>query len=105
MLPEQTLEALTNGRKDFIYNEDGMFMGASGAGMDLFVLHSLVRYLRLEIKTGMKMTAKASTLRKANEVLGTNYKRKAKALEHLEAVLVMAREIQNPRLKTGAQDE
>ena len=99
MLPEQTLEAVTNGRKDFIYNEDGIFMGASGAGMDLFVLHSLVRYLRLEIKTGMKMTAKASTLRKANEVLGTNYNRKQKALEHLEAVLVMAGEIRNPPLK------
>ena len=54
-----------------------------------------------EVKTGMKMSSRYSTLSVANEVLGTNYKRKAKALEHLEAVLVMAGELRNPPLKTG----
>jgi hypothetical protein len=49
----------------------------------------------------MKMSSRINTLAVANEMLGTNYKRKAKALEHVEAVLVMAGEIQNPPLKTG----
>ena len=97
-LPEETIEAVTNGRKDFIYNENGEFIGADGAGMNLFVIHSLVSYLRLEIKTGMKMTAKASTLRKANEILGTNYNRKQKALDHLEAVLTIAGELDRGRI-------
>lgn len=94
MLPTETLDALTNGRKGFSYDEEGNFQAAGGReAVDLFILHSLVSYLRLEIKTGMKMTAKASTLRKANQVLGTNYKRKQQALDHLEAVLSMAGEI------------
>jgi hypothetical protein len=97
-LPEETIEAVTNGRKDFRYNENGEFVGADGAGMNLFVIHSLVSYLRLEIKTGMKMTARASTLRKANEILGTNYNRKQKALDHLEAVLTIAGELDRGRI-------
>jgi hypothetical protein len=94
MLPQDTLDALSNGRRGFNYTEDGKFQGASGReAVDLFVLHSLVSYLRLEIKTGMRMTARASTLAKANEVLGTNYKRKDKALAHLEQVLILAGEM------------
>ena len=102
MLPTETLNALTDGRKGFSYDEEGNFRGAGGReAVDLFILHSLVSYLRLEIKTGMKMTAKASTLRKANEMLGTNYKRKQQALDHLEAVLSMAGEA---RLKTSEEE-
>jgi hypothetical protein len=56
--------------------------------------------LKLEVKTGMNWSSRFSTLAVANQMLGTNYKRKAKALEHVEAVLVMAGEIQNPPLKT-----
>jgi hypothetical protein len=97
MLPTETLDAVTKGREGFGYDEEGNFRSAGGReAMDLFILHSLVSYLRLEIKTGMKMTAKASTLKKANQMLGTNYKRKQQALDHLEAVLVMAGEIPNP---------
>jgi hypothetical protein len=96
MLPETTLSAVTKGREGFNYDEEGNFRGAGGQdGMNLFILHSLVSYLRLEIKTGMKMTARASTLRKANEMLGTKYKRKQQALDHLEAVLVSAGELPN----------
>jgi len=102
MIPNDTLDALTKGRSGFKYYEDGQLMSASGdEAVNLFVLHSLVAYLKLEIKTGMKMTAKASTLAKANQMLGTNYKRKQQALSHLEAVLVMAGELPNPSLKTG----
>lgn len=94
MLPQETLDALSEGRKGFSYTEDGQFQGAGGReAVNLFILHSLVSYLRLEIKTGMRMTAKASTLAKANAVLGTNYKRKDKALAHLEQVLALAGEI------------
>lgn len=102
MLPTETLDALTKGREGFSYDEEGNFQGAGGReAVDLFILHSLVSYLKLEIKTGMKMTAKASTLKKANEMLGTNYKRKQQALDHLEAVLSMAGE---SRLKTSEEE-
>jgi hypothetical protein len=102
MLPNETLDAVTKGREGFNYTEDGEFQGASGReAVDLFILHSLVSYLRLEIKTGMKMTARASTLAKANEVLGTNYKRKDKALAHLEQVLELAGEL---KPKTGEEE-
>ena len=105
MLPETTLSAVTKGREGFDYDQDGNFQGAGGKdGVNLFILHSLVSYLRLEIKTGMKMTANASTLRKANEMLGTNYKRKQQALDHLEALLVSAGELPNQRLKTEGDE-
>jgi len=105
MLPQDTLDALSNGRKGFNYTEDGQFQGASGKhAVDLFVLHSLVSYLRLEIITGMRMTAKASTLAKANEVLGTNYKRKDKALAHLEQVLHLAGELPLKTKKDYCED-
>ena len=100
MLPESTLEALTNGRNHIEHNENGEMVAASGVGVDLFILHSLVGWIKLELKTGMKMTSRGSTLKKANEMLGTNYKRKQQALDHLEAVLVMAGELPNPQLKT-----
>ena len=86
-LPESTIEALTNGHQHMEFNEDGHMTSASGSGVDLYVLVSLVSWIKLELKTGMKMTAKGSTLKKANQMLGTNYKRKQQALDHLEALL------------------
>ena len=86
-LPESTLEALTNGHQHMEFNEDGHMTSASGSGVDLYVLVSLVSWIKLELKTGMKMTARGSTLKKANQMLGTNYKRKQQALDHLEALL------------------
>lgn len=94
-LPEQTLEALTNGHNHMEFNENGEMTSASGSGVDLYVLVSLIGWIKLELKTGMKITAKGSTLRKANEVLGTNYKRKQQALDHLEGLLSI--------LQTGAK--
>jgi hypothetical protein len=55
--------------------------------VDLYILLSLISWIELELKTGMKMTAKGSTLRKANEMLGTNYKRKQQALDHLKSLM------------------
>jgi hypothetical protein len=86
-LPEHTLEALTNGANNMSFNENGEMTSASGSGVDLYVLVSLVSWIKLELKTGMKMTRNGSTLKKANEMLGTNYKRKQQALDHLEALL------------------
>lgn len=86
-LPESTIEALTNGHQHMEFNENGDMTSASGSGVDLYVLVSLVSWIKLELKTGMKMTARGSTLKKANEMLGTNYKRKQQALDHLEALL------------------
>jgi hypothetical protein len=43
----------------------------------------------------MKMTRHGSTLKKANQMLGTNYRRKQQALDHLEALLSV--------LKTGEE--
>ena len=89
MLPEQTLEALTNGQNNMRFNEDGEMTSASGSGVDLYILISLISWIELELKTGMKMTRRGSTLRKANEMLGTNYKRKQQALDPLKSVLAV----------------
>lgn len=101
MLPNETLDAVTKGREGFDYDSEGNFTGAGGTdAINLLRLHTLYSTLKLEVKTGMKWSSRFSTLAVANQMLGTNYKRKAKALEHVEAVLVMAGEIQNPPLKT-----
>ena len=101
MLPNETLDAVTKGREGFDYDSEGNFTGCGGTdAMNLLRLHTLYGTLKLEVKTGMNWSSRFSTLAVANEMLGTNYKRKAKALEHVEAVLVMAGEIQNPPLKT-----
>lgn len=86
-LPEHTLEALTNGHNNMSFNENGEMTSASGSGVDLYILISLIGWIKLELKTGMKMTRHGSTLKKANEMLGTNYKRKQQALDHLESLL------------------
>jgi hypothetical protein len=86
-LPEETLEALTNGANHMTFNESGEMSSASGSGVDLYILLSLVSWIKLELKTGMKMTRNGSTLKKANEMLGTNYRRKEQALAHLEGLL------------------
>ena len=86
-LPERTLEAVTNGHQHMDFNENGEMTSASGIGVDLYILHSLVGWIKLELKTGMKMTRHGSTLKKANEMLGTNYRRKEQALAHLESLL------------------
>jgi hypothetical protein len=101
MLPNETLDAVTKGREGFDYDTEGNFTGAGGTdAINLLRLHTLYSTLKLEVKTGMNWSSRFSTLAVANQMLGTNYKRKAKALEHVEAVLVMAGEIQNPPLKT-----
>jgi hypothetical protein len=90
-LPESTLEALTNGPKGFDFDEEGNFRGASGApAVGLFRIITIQNALQFEIKTGMKMS-RMSALKAANQVLGTNYKRKQKALDHITAVLDAAK--------------
>ena len=97
MLPNETIDALAKGREGFNYNKDGDFSGAGGVdAMNLLRLHSLRSALRLETTTNLKISRKVNTLKVANEMLGTNYKRKQQALDHLETLLIITGE-----LKTG----
>lgn len=90
-LPESTLDALTTGRHGFEFDEDGNFRGASGtAAVGLYRLITIQNALAFEVRTGMKMS-RVSALKAANAALGTNYKRKQKALDHITAVLDAAR--------------
>lgn len=91
-LPERTLAALTEGRHGFEHHPDGSFAAAVGpVAVDLFRLIVIENALAFEVKhPGMKMT-RASTLKAANAVLGTNYKRKQAALDHLREVMRQAR--------------
>jgi len=91
-LPERTVKALTEGRHGFEHYEDGSFAAAVGpVAVDLFRLIVIENALAFEVKhPGMKMT-RHSTLKAANSVLGTNYRRKAQALDHLRAVMAAAR--------------
>ena len=96
MIPTETLDAITNGRRGFHHNENGDFTGADGEdAINLLRLHHLWAGLKLEIQTGMKVSGKVNTLRVANQMLGTNYKRKKQAFDHLEAVLRMAGELKD----------
>lgn len=95
MIPNRTLDAVTKGREGFRYDEDGTFTGADGReAVDLYTLIVLHSYLQLQIKTNMRF--RVNLLAKANEVLGTNYKRRQQALDHLGAVLRSAGELGGP---------
>jgi hypothetical protein len=94
MIPSKTLDALTEGREGFEYDSKGEFFSCGGEkSMNLLRLHSLYSSLKLELETGMKISARVNTLRIANEMLGTNYKRKQKAFDHLESIMKLAGEI------------
>lgn len=91
-LPENTLNAVTKGREGFDYHEDGTFAGASGPdAVNLYRLHAIRSALSFEIKTGMKMS-RVSALKAANQMLGTKYTRKQRALDHVESLLESAGE-------------
>jgi len=91
-LPERTLDALTEGRHGFVFNEDGSWAGADGhAAVDLYRLLVIQSALKFEVShPGFKMS-RHSALKAANSVLGTTHRTKAKALEHLTAVLDAAK--------------
>jgi len=94
MLPNETLSTVTAGRKGFEYGKDGDLQAVSGEqGINLLRLHYLYSSMKLELKTRMKISGKVNTLKVANQMLGTNYKRKQQAFDHLEAVLKMAGEL------------
>jgi hypothetical protein len=94
VIPSKTLDALTEGREGFNYDAEGNFTGCGGEkSIDLLRLHYLRSSIQLELKTGMKISRNVNTLKVANQLLGTNYKRKAQALEHLESIMKLAGEI------------
>jgi len=86
-VPKETQDALEHGREGFTYREDGEFAGATGSSaVGLYRLKVIQNALAFEIKTGIKMT-RASTLKAANQSLGTNFKRKQHALDAINALL------------------
>lgn len=94
MIPSKTLDALTEGREGFDYDAEGNFSGAGGEkSIDLLRLHYLYSSMKLELKTGMKISRNVNTLKMANQMLGTNYKRKAQAFAHLESIMKLAGEL------------
>lgn len=94
MIPSKTLDALTEGREGFSYDTEGNFTGAGGEkSIDLLRLHYLHNSIKLELKTGMKISRGVNTLKVANQMLGTNYKRKAQAFAHLESIMKLAGEL------------
>ena len=98
MLPGKTLTALTEGRERFDYDTEGNFMGCGGEkSIDLLRLHYLHSALELELKTRMKISGRVNTLRVANELLGTNYKRKQQAYDHLNQIMKLAGEIKEEK--------
>jgi hypothetical protein len=94
MIPSKTLDALTEGREGFRYDTEGNFTGCGGEkSIDLLRLHYLHSSMKLELKTKAKISRNVNTLKVANQLLGTNYKRKTQALEHLESIMKLAGEI------------
>jgi hypothetical protein len=94
MLPNETLNALTNGRNGFEYTVEGHAHTIGGEdGIELLRLHMAYSCLKLEVKTGLKYSNRFSTLAVVNQMLGTNYKRKAPALAHIEQILELAGEL------------
>jgi hypothetical protein len=89
-LPERTLDAVTKGHEQIEALPGGGWM-ATGEGVDLFRLVAIRSALRFEVKTGMKMT-RQSALKAANAALGTTYRRKQQALDHLDSLLDVLRE-------------
>lgn len=85
-LPERTLDAVTKGPENITATAGATFFDGPEA-VDLFRLVALKSALSLEIRTGMKMSRGVSTLAVANEALGTTYRRKQDALDHLTGVL------------------
>jgi len=86
-VPQSTQSAIENGAKGFEFREDGSFAMASGPdAVALYRLKVIQNALAFEIKTGMKMS-RASALKAANGALGTTYRTKQKALDHLNSIL------------------
>ena len=89
-LPERTLDALTKGHEKIEPLSGGGWI-AGEEGVDLFRLIAIRSALGFEIRTGMKMT-RQSALKAANQALGTNYRRKQQAYDHLDSLLTLMRE-------------
>lgn len=88
-LPERTLAAVTKGHEKIMATPGGFFMVEEG--VDLYRLIVIRRALKFEIETGMKMT-RPSALKAANQALGTNYRHKQQALDHLDSLLSLMQE-------------
>jgi len=69
MIPSKTLDALTEGREGFRYDAEGNFTGCGGEkSIDLLRLHYLHSSMKLELKTGAKISRNVNTLKVANQL-------------------------------------
>lgn len=89
-LPERTLDALTKGHEKIEPLPGGGWI-AAGEGVDLFRLITIKHALAFEIRTGMKMSRR-SALKAANQALGTSYRRKQQAYDHIDSLLALMQE-------------
>jgi hypothetical protein len=85
-LPQKTQDAIDYGRDGITVREGGGMSADGEAAVHLYRLHVIQHSLDFEIKTGVKMS-RFSALKAANAALGTNYKRKAQALAHMNELL------------------
>lgn len=85
-LPEHTLNALTKGPDNIEVTETGTVFYDGEDAVHLYRLSVIRSSLAFEIKTGMKMS-RVSALKAANAALGTKYRRKQQALDHLDGLL------------------
>ena len=85
-LPERTLNAVTKGGEGITTTDTGMIFADGEDAVSLVALIACRSALRFEVETGMKMT-RVSALAAANRMLGTNYRRKAQALAHMDGLL------------------
>lgn len=85
-LPEHTVSALTKGHEGVEVHPHGTVTFDGPDAVHLYRLHVIRTSLAFEVKTGMKMT-RVSALKAANAALGTKYRRKQQALDHLNGLL------------------
>lgn len=77
MLPDRTVNALTNGPSQ-ITSTPHAIVADGPDGVSLFRLVTIKHALDLEIKTGMKLS-RGSILKIANDAMGTNFRTKKAA--------------------------
>jgi hypothetical protein len=90
-LPDSTINALTNGIDGVEVHPEGTVTFDGPDAVNLFRLVVIRRALDLELRTGMR-ASRHSALAAANQALGTNYRTKQKALDHIAGLLDVTRD-------------
>lgn len=85
-LPVGTQNALANGRNGISATQGGGFIADTPDSIALVRLMTVKSGLKFEIATGIK-ASRVSILKVANSMLGTSYRTKKQALNHIDALL------------------